>query len=62
MIFEDWLSILEACIVPNPVVALPNVLEVAINLTDLAFYFQSPYLKVPLGSNADIKRPLKKER
>ncbi|KXH70090.1 MAG: hypothetical protein AM326_04500 [Candidatus Thorarchaeota archaeon SMTZ-45] len=61
MILEDWVSILEACVVPDPVVALPNVLKIPIYSTDLAFYFQvhTPLEEGTLGSMARIKGPSK---
>jgi hypothetical protein len=41
VVFEDWFSILEASIMSNPVVALPDVLEIAIYPTYLTLDFQS---------------------
>jgi len=52
MIFEDWFTILIACVMSYSIVVLANVLKVALHSTYLADYFQSPflYLKEPLGS------------
>ena len=59
MILEDWFTIPEAYIMPNPVVALSNVLEVTIYLAYLAFYFQSPcLLKGPTRVNDQHKKTI----
>ena len=44
VITEHWLAILEAHTMPNPIVALTNVLEITFDSTCLTLDFQSLFL------------------